>query len=158
VPETTTRTLDLNDVTSIIARQIDKKGESYTYEEPIMVRPWEDWEIEDFAADGVTDLDPMCEQKLGCVYFEDTATPSCIVGHLAFDLGFDLDDVEPWNEDTGVQSLIDCLFEPRGFKFTEAAALFLEKIQYHQDRGLSWGNAYDWALESVLDNLGDDAL
>lgn len=72
--------------------------------------------------------------------------PSCLVGHALVLGGVEMDDFLSFN-DAGVTNLID-EFEPRGvLKATSSAVKFLNDIQYSQDAGTTWRDAYEHALK-----------
>jgi hypothetical protein len=86
-------------------------------------------------------VDPRSSnEEEGCLYFEKSGAPSCIVGHVLYDLG-----IRKLYNNGEVSDIIDIDDSDNYFignhEFTPEAIDALSVAQMTQDHGYSWGKA-----------------
>lgn len=92
----------------------------------------------------------------GCVYTtwtKDGNAPSCLVGHALVRLGLDADVFNELgiNSDTDAERALEVLhLENYIGSVTGSATEFFIAVQTHQDKGNPWGEALNYALESII--------
>lgn len=123
--------LTFDEAVSLIQRAIDEKGADYVY--------------------GKDER----SMRGKCQYFNGDK-PSCIVGYVLFYKGVTRDDLSFWaNENRSAKSLcadVPPMYrdeETQMIKTDEQTAEFLNWVQDYQDNGVSWGEAFAYALASV---------
>jgi len=119
-----------------------------------------DWEYD---PDEFGDEPPLCQnhyEQDACRYFyadneygsSNYDTPACVVGNWFVFEKFSPEDlnVSTWDEleGQGVKTIV----EKANLEVSDEAKEFLNYLQTYQDTGVSWGNAYEMAVEKLEGN------
>ena len=119
-----------------------------------------DWEYD---PDEFGDEPPLCQKHYeqdACRYFyadneygsSNYDTPACVVGNWFVFEKFSPEDlnVSTWDEleGQGVKTIV----EKANLEVSDEAKEFLNYLQTYQDTGVSWGNAYEMAVEKLEGN------
>ena len=119
-----------------------------------------DWEYD---PDEFDDEPPTCDvhyEHDACRYFyahqeygsSDYDAPACVVGNWFVFEKFSPEDlnVSTWDEleGQGVKTIV----EKANLEVSDEAKEFLNYLQTYQDTGVSWGNAYEMAVEKLEGN------
>ena len=121
-----TITITAAEARELLTRAVEEKGADYVYPRSV-------------------------DEALGCAYFEDDGTPSCIVGHVLAYKGVTLETLPlpDFDNNASVWALQRSGFLEADDRASEA----LRRAQGRQDGGGDWGEALSIALR-VLD--GDE--
>lgn len=116
------------DVLDEVTKIVNEQGRDHVYEKP----------------DGSHD----------CLYFADSGAPSCLVGHWIHALdNADFENAVRQAERTSpfsAQELIDLAIEYNlDIEYESSAIQFLSEAQAMQDRGETWGDALDYAINRI---------
>ncbi len=109
---------DLNWVIAAAAAEVEKVGDDFIYKKD------ERYVLEDGTLGSAI-----------CIYYEPDGTPSCIVGRILHNAGI----ISPYTFDMEGASARRVASD-RG-DFTDEALKFLDALQDHQDRGVTWGRS-----------------
>lgn len=125
------RVLDYHETVELLNRAVAEKGDDY--------------------------IDPTSHDFIGCAYFNNDGSPSCIVGHVLAYAGITAADMGGFNGYAA--SFVIRHLQPR-LTFTPGAAAVLEAAQRLQDHGTTWRQTADRAAndpDGVLDDIEEPA-